>query len=95
MLLVRWIGVRGALLFDALTFLLSAVSEMLLTPISGVQKKPKEKKNIFRDIAEGFAYLIRERQPVSPSPVSAAPLIFPFASDFEAVLASSLLQICV
>lgn len=62
MLLVRWIGVRGALLFDALTFLLSAVSEMLLTPISGVQKKPKEKKNIFRDIAEGFAYLIRERQ---------------------------------
>lgn len=62
MLLVRWIGVRGALLFDALTFLLSAVSEMLLTPISGVQKKPKEKKNIFRDIAEGFSYLVRERQ---------------------------------
>ena len=62
MLLVRWIGVRGALLFDALTFLLSAVSEMLLTPISGVQKKPKEKKNIFRDIAEGFTYLVRERQ---------------------------------
>ena len=62
MLLVRWIGVRGALLFDALTFLLSAVSEMLLMPISGAQKKPKEKKNIFRDIAEGFAYLIRERQ---------------------------------
>lgn len=62
MLLVRWIGVRGALLFDALTFLLSAVSEMLLMPISGAQKKPKEKKNIFRDIAEGFAYLMRERQ---------------------------------
>lgn len=63
MLLVRWIGVRGALLFDALTFLLSAVSEMLLMPISGVQKKPKEKKNIFRDIAEGFSYLVvRERQ---------------------------------
>ena len=34
MLLVRWIGVRGALLFDALTFLLSAASEMLLVPIS-------------------------------------------------------------
>ena len=62
MLLVRWIGVRGALLFDALTFLLSAVSEMLLMPISGAQKKPKEKKNIFRDIAEGFSYLVRERQ---------------------------------
>ena len=62
MLLVRWIGVRGALLFDALTCLLSAVSEMLLMPISGVQKKPKEKKNIFRDIAEGFSYLVRERQ---------------------------------
>ena len=61
MLLVRWIGVRGALLFDALTFLLSAVSEMLLMPISGAQKKPKE-KNIFRDIAEGFSYLVRERQ---------------------------------
>lgn len=62
MLLVRWIGVRGALLFDALTFLLSAVSEMLLTPISDTQRKPAQKKNIFRDIAEGFAYLIRERQ---------------------------------
>lgn len=62
MLLVRWIGVRGALLFDALTFLLSAVSEMLLTPISDTQRKPAQKKNIFRDIAEGFAYLVRERQ---------------------------------
>lgn len=61
MLLVRWIGVRGALLFDALTFLLSAVSEMLLTPISDTQRKPA-KKNIFRDIAEGFTYLVRERQ---------------------------------
>lgn len=62
MLLVRWIGVRGALLFDALTFLLSAVSEMLLTPISDTQRKPAQKKNIFCDIAEGFAYLMRERQ---------------------------------
>ena len=62
MLLVRWIGVRGALLFDALTFLLSAVSEMLLTPISDTQRKPAQKKNIFRDIAEGFTYLVRERQ---------------------------------
>ena len=34
MLLVRWIGVRGALLFDALTFLLSALTEALLTPLS-------------------------------------------------------------
>ena len=42
MLLVRWIGVRGALLFDALTFLLSAVSEMLLTPISDTQRKPAQ-----------------------------------------------------
>ena len=64
MLLVRWIGVRGALLFDALTFLLSAVSEMLLTPISDTQRKPA-KKNIFRDITEGFAYLVRERQLLS------------------------------
>ena len=62
MLLVRWIGVRGALLFDALTFLLSAASEMLLVPISETQKKTREKKNIFRDIAGGFAYLVRERQ---------------------------------
>ena len=45
MLLVRWIGVRGALLFDALTFLLSAVFEMLLTPISDTQRKPAQKKN--------------------------------------------------
>ena len=58
MLLVRWIGVRGALLFDALTFLLSALAEALLTPLSESAKK----KNIFRDIAEGFSYLFRERQ---------------------------------
>lgn len=62
MLLVRWSGVRGALLFDALTFLLSALAEALLTPLSESAKKTAEKKNIFRDIAEGFAYLIRERQ---------------------------------
>ena len=62
MLLVRWIGVRGALLFDALTFLLSALAEALLTPLSEYRKKTTEKKNIFRDIAEGFSYLFRERQ---------------------------------
>lgn len=62
MLLVRWIGVRGALLFDALTFLLSALTEALLTPLSESAKKTAEKKNIFRDIAEGFSYLFRERQ---------------------------------
>lgn len=62
MLLVRWIGVRGALLFDALTFLLSALAEALLMPLSEPAKKTAEKKNIFRDIAEGFSYLFRERQ---------------------------------
>lgn len=62
MLLVRWIGVRGALLFDALTFLLSALAEALLTPLSESAKKTAEKKNIFRDIAEGFSYLFRKRQ---------------------------------
>lgn len=62
MLLVRWIGVRGALLFDALTFLLSALAEALLTPLSESAEKTAEKKNIFRDIAEGFSYLFRERQ---------------------------------
>ena len=62
MLLVRWIGVRGALLFDALTFVLSALAEALLTPLSESAKKTAEKKNIFRDIAEGFSYLFRERQ---------------------------------
>ena len=62
MLLVRWIGVRGALLFDALTFLLSALAEALLTPLSEHRKKTTEKKNIFRDIGEGFSYLFRERQ---------------------------------
>lgn len=62
MLLVRWIGVRGALMFDALTFLLSAVSEMLLAPLSAAERKNTQKKSIFRDIAEGFAYLLREKQ---------------------------------
>ena len=62
MLLVRWVGVRGALLFDAATFLLSALAEAFLTPLSTSVKKTAEKKNMFRDIAEGFAYLFRERQ---------------------------------
>lgn len=62
MLLVRWIGVRGRCSSMRSRSFWSAVSEMLLTPISDTQRKPAQKKNIFRDIAEGFAYLIRERQ---------------------------------
>ena len=60
--LVGVIGVRGALLFDAGTFAVSAAAEAMLTRAAGTADPKKERKNVFADIAEGFRYLFREKQ---------------------------------
>lgn len=60
--LVGLIGTRGALLFDAGTFLMSAVSELLLTRINDTAVPAKEKKHVLIGIAEGFRYLLKEKQ---------------------------------
>ncbi|MEE1033280.1 MAG: MFS transporter [Agathobacter sp.] len=60
--LVQIIGTRGALLFDAGTFLLSAFAESLLKRVIEVSKPENEKNNVISDIMDGFKYLIREKE---------------------------------
>lgn len=60
--LVQIIGTRGALLFDAGTFLLSAFAESLLERVIEVSKPENEKNNVISDIMEGFKYLLREKE---------------------------------
>lgn len=60
--LVGVIGTRGALLFDACTFIVSAVLESLLVRVTETPIKEKEKKNVISDIWEGFQYLLHEKQ---------------------------------
>lgn len=60
--LVGVIGTRGALLFDAITFVVSAIAESLLVRVIAVPEKVKEKKSVISDIAEGFQYLLQEKE---------------------------------
>ncbi len=60
--LVGAIGVRGALLFDAGTFALSAAAEKLLTKSEGTVDAVRKKQSVLSGIAEGFAYLLREKK---------------------------------
>lgn len=60
--LVQIIGTRGALLFDAGTFLLSAFAESMLERVIEVSKPKNEKNNVISDIMEGFKYLFREKE---------------------------------
>ena len=60
--LVGIIGVRGALLFDAFTFAVSAAAEFFLTKTEGTAESKKSRKNVLADIAEGFAYLAKEKR---------------------------------
>ncbi len=60
--LVGIIGVRGALIFDAATFAISAIAEAFLVKVSTEESVKREKKNVFKDIAEGFAYLLKEKK---------------------------------
>lgn len=60
--LVGLIGVRGALIFDAATFVVSALLESFLSRLDGEIAPRKEQKNVFSDIIEGFKYLFSEKK---------------------------------
>ncbi len=60
--LVGAIGVRGALLFDAGTFALSAGAELLLTRTDGTTDGERKKQSVLSGIAEGFGYLFKEKK---------------------------------
>ena len=60
--LVRMIGVRGALLFDAFTFAVSAAAEYFLTKTAETAGSKKSRKTVLADIAEGFGYLLKEKK---------------------------------
>lgn len=60
--LMQFVGPRGALLINAATFAVSALSEALLVPLAKAEPgREKKKQNIFREIGEGFQYLWREK----------------------------------
>ncbi|MEG0793564.1 MAG: MFS transporter [Lachnospiraceae bacterium] len=59
--LVKFIGVRGALIFDGVTFLVSAVMETFLSKLE-TPVPQKSKTNILLGIKEGFLYLWKEKQ---------------------------------
>ena len=58
--LIEMIGIRGAMIFNATTFLLSAISEVMLVRIEPVHRK--EKNKIFLDIKDGICYLVQEKK---------------------------------
>ena len=60
--LVKVIGVRGALIFDACTFVLSALAEFHLTKVIDASDVKKGRQSVFADIAEGVQYLCKEKQ---------------------------------
>ena len=61
--LMNIVGARGALLINAATFLISALSECFLVNLEQEKKEEaaKGKKNILGDIKEGFKYLWQEK----------------------------------
>lgn len=60
--LMRLVGARGALLINAATFAVSALSEALLVPLAQqAAETPRAKKNVLADIAEGMRYLWRDK----------------------------------
>lgn len=61
--LMNIVGARGALLINAATFLISALSECFLVNLEQEKKEEaaKGKKNILGDIKEGFKYLWKEK----------------------------------
>lgn len=61
--LMNIVGARGALLINAATFFVSAISECFLLKLDGESKEESiiDKKNIIHDIKEGLKYLWREK----------------------------------
>lgn len=60
--LVDVVGTRGALLIDSITFLLSALSEIMLVPLKTHSSKKKLKSGMIRGIASGLRYLANEKR---------------------------------
>ena len=60
--LVGLIGTRGALIFDACTFAVSAAAEFFLTKVEGTAEVKKDRRSVLADITEGFGYLVREKE---------------------------------
>lgn len=60
--LVNLVGVRGALIFNAITFLFSGMSEAMLSRLGDIEQKKHRNKNVFKDIYEGLTYLFNEKQ---------------------------------
>ncbi len=62
LLLVDIIGVRGALLINAATFLISALLEAGLISLVQEAATERRRKNILREISEGLRYIVSERE---------------------------------
>lgn len=60
--LVNVVGVRGALLIDAFTFLVSAVFEMLLEPFEVGSNLERRSGNVFEKIWEGIKYIYSNKE---------------------------------
>lgn len=60
--LVNHIGIQGAMLFNAATFIISAIAEMKLIQLHPPLHAKVIKKNIYNEVKDGFCYLLRERQ---------------------------------
>lgn len=60
--LVKYIGIRGALLIDGVTFGVSAVLEIFLKPLPGYEINGIKKKNLIQEIKMGIKYMLRERK---------------------------------
>lgn len=59
--LINLIGWKGAMQFNAVTFIISAISEAQLIKINKTSRCKKERLNIFNDIKEGFLYLVKNK----------------------------------
>ena len=59
--LVEYIGVRGALLLNGITFGISALLEVFLKPLPGYETREIKRRNILTEIAKGFKYMLKEK----------------------------------
>lgn len=60
--IVNVFGVQGAMLFNAGTFLISAICEAYLVNIQVCAVKEKENTSFFQDLIKGFSYLCKEKK---------------------------------
>ena len=58
--LVNLIGVKGALLIDGCTFILSAFVEIFLQPLQGGGNRPAKRKAVWSEMKAGMQYISKE-----------------------------------